>query len=34
MRNRFSPDFTAIDRLDDIVVAAYPPPANNDERGP
>ena len=28
MRNRFSPDFTAIARLDDIVAKAYPPPAN------
>jgi hypothetical protein len=28
MRNGFSPDFTAIARLDDIVAKAYPPPAN------
>ncbi|HEY3943589.1 MAG TPA: hypothetical protein VGL78_00030 [Solirubrobacteraceae bacterium] len=27
MRNRLSPDFTAIARLDDIVAEAYPPPA-------
>lgn len=27
MRNRFSPDFTAITRLDAIVAEAYPPPA-------
>lgn len=26
MRNRFSPDFSAIARLDDIVTQAYPPP--------
>ena len=34
MRNRFSPDFTAIARLDDIVAEAYPPPANPKERSP
>jgi CubicO group peptidase (beta-lactamase class C family) len=34
MRNRFSPDFTAIARLDDIVADAYPPPANSEERSP
>ena len=34
MRNRFSPDFTAIARLDDIVAEAYPPPANRQERSP
>jgi CubicO group peptidase (beta-lactamase class C family) len=34
MRNRFSPDFTAIARLDDIVAKAYPPPANPEERIP
>ena len=32
MRNRFSPDFTAIARLDDVVAEAYPPPANPEER--
>jgi CubicO group peptidase (beta-lactamase class C family) len=32
MRNRFSPDFTAIASLDDIVAKAYPPPANPEER--
>ena len=26
MRNRFSPDFTAITRLDAIVAETYPPP--------
>lgn len=31
MRNRFSPDFTAIGLLDDIVAEAQPPPANSDE---
>jgi len=34
MRNRFSPDFTAIARLDDIVAKAYPPPANPEDRTP
>ena len=34
MRNRFSPDFTAIARLDDIVAEAYPPPANPEDRNP
>jgi len=34
VRNRFSPDFTAIARLDDIVADAYPPPANSEERSP
>ena len=34
MRNRFSPDFTAIARLDDIVAMAYPPPANPEDRNP
>lgn len=33
-RNRFSPDFTAIARLDDIVAMAYPPPANPEDRNP
>jgi hypothetical protein len=33
MRNPFSPDFTAIARLDDIVTEAHPPP-NPDERSP
>ena len=32
MRNRFSPDFTAIARLDDIVAEAYPPPAQPERR--
>jgi CubicO group peptidase (beta-lactamase class C family) len=32
MRNRFSPDFTAIARLDAIVADAYPPPRAPDER--
>ena len=32
MRNRFSPDFTAIARLDAIVADAYPPPERPDER--
>jgi hypothetical protein len=31
MRNRFSPDFTAIARLDDIVAEAYPPPGTPEE---
>ena len=34
MRNRFSPDLTAIARLDDTVAAAYPPPANPEEGSP
>jgi CubicO group peptidase (beta-lactamase class C family) len=34
MRNRFSADFTAIARLDDIVAKAYPPPANPEDRHP
>lgn len=34
MRNRFSQDFTAIARLDDIVAEVYPPPANPEERSP
>ena len=34
MRNRFSPDFTAIARLDDIVAEAYPPPTNPEDRSP
>ena len=34
MRNRFSPDFTAIARLDDIVADTYPPPANPEEGTP
>jgi hypothetical protein len=34
MRNRFSPDFTAIARLHDIVAKAYPPPANPEDRNP
>ena len=34
MRNRFSPDFTAIARLDDVVAKAYPPPANPEDRTP
>jgi hypothetical protein len=34
IRNRFSPDFTAIARLDDIVVKAYPRPANPRVRKP
>ena len=34
IRNRFSPDFTAIARLDDIVADAYPPPANSEEGSP
>jgi CubicO group peptidase (beta-lactamase class C family) len=34
MRNRFSADFTAIARLDDVVAEAYPPPANPEDRGP
>src|SRR3984885_6362604 len=34
MRNRFSPDFTAIAHLDDIVAKAYPPPANLEDRNP
>jgi CubicO group peptidase (beta-lactamase class C family) len=34
MRNRFSPDFTAIARLDDVVAEAYPPPANPEDRNP
>jgi hypothetical protein len=34
MRNRFSPDFTAIARLDDIVAEAYPPSANPEEGSP
>jgi CubicO group peptidase (beta-lactamase class C family) len=34
LRNRFSPDFTAIARLDDIVAKVYPPPANPWERTP
>ncbi len=34
MRNRFSPDFTAIARLDDAVAEAYPPPASPEERSP
>ncbi len=33
MRNRFSPDFTAIARLDDIVAKAYPPPAGSPQPG-
>ena len=33
-RNRFSPGFTAIARLDDIVAEAYPPPANPDDKHP
>jgi CubicO group peptidase (beta-lactamase class C family) len=33
MRNRFTPDFTAIARLDDIVTHAYPPPANREDGG-
>jgi len=32
MRNRFSPDFTAIARLDNVVAEAYPPPVNAEER--
>jgi CubicO group peptidase (beta-lactamase class C family) len=32
MRNRFSPDFTAIARLDAIVADAYPPPAQHESR--
>jgi CubicO group peptidase (beta-lactamase class C family) len=32
MRNRFSPDFTAIARLDDIVAEAYPPPTKREDR--
>jgi hypothetical protein len=32
--DRLSPDFTAIASLDDIVAAAYPPPANPEDRGP
>jgi len=34
MRNRFSPDFTAIASLDDVVAEAYPPPANPEDRRP
>jgi CubicO group peptidase (beta-lactamase class C family) len=34
MRNRFSADFTAIARLDDVVAEAYPPPANPEDRNP
>jgi CubicO group peptidase (beta-lactamase class C family) len=34
MRNRFSPDFTAIARLDDVVAEAYPPAANPEARSP
>jgi CubicO group peptidase (beta-lactamase class C family) len=34
MRNRFSPDFTAIARLDDVVAEAYPPPPNPQEGSP
>ena len=34
MRNRFSPDFTAIARLDDIVAETYPPPATPEETSP
>jgi CubicO group peptidase (beta-lactamase class C family) len=34
MGNRFSPDFTAIARPDDIVAAAYPPPDNSEEGSP
>jgi CubicO group peptidase (beta-lactamase class C family) len=34
MRNRFSPDFTAIASLDDVVAEAYPPPANPEDRSP
>jgi CubicO group peptidase (beta-lactamase class C family) len=32
MRNRFSPDFTAIARLDAIVADAYPPPDHPEKR--
>lgn len=34
MRNRFSADFTAISRLDDLVAETYPPPASPEERSP
>ena len=34
MRNRFSPDFNAISRLDAIVANAYPPPPNPEDRHP
>jgi CubicO group peptidase (beta-lactamase class C family) len=34
MRNRFSPDFTAIIRLDDLVAEAYRPPATPEETSP
>src|SRR4051812_5796995 len=34
MRNRFSPDFTAIARLDGLVAEPYPPPANLEDRSP
>jgi hypothetical protein len=32
MRNLFSPDFTAIARLDEIVADAYPSPAHREHR--
>jgi CubicO group peptidase (beta-lactamase class C family) len=34
MRNRFSPDLTAIAGLDEIVAEAYPPPANAEDGNP
>lgn len=34
MRNRFSPDFTLIARLNDIVAKTYPPPANPEDGNP
>ena len=34
MRNRFSPDFTAIARLDDVVAKTYPPAPNPEDRNP
>jgi hypothetical protein len=34
MGYRFSPDFTALARLDDIVAEAYPPSANPEEVSP
>ncbi len=34
MRNRFSPDFTSIASLDDVVAEAYPPPATPEDRTP
>jgi CubicO group peptidase (beta-lactamase class C family) len=34
MRNRFSPDFTASARLDDLVAEAYPPPDNPEDGNP